>query len=37
MLIRLKAYVQGEREALANKSLVAGDFNAIMTYALSYE
>lgn len=37
MLIRLKAYVQGERQALANKSLVAGDFTAIMTYTLSYE
>ncbi|HGN1950968.1 TPA: fimbrial protein [Providencia stuartii] len=37
MTIRLKAYVQGEREALANKSLVPGNFEAIMTYTLSYE
>lgn len=37
MQIRLKAYVQGERVALTNKSLVAGDFTAVMTYTLSYE
>ncbi|MDT1068424.1 fimbrial protein [Providencia manganoxydans] len=37
MTIRLKAYVQGEREALANKSLAAGNFTAVMTYTLSYE
>lgn len=37
MTIRLKAYVQGEREALADKSLVTGDFTAVMTYTLSYE
>lgn len=37
MVIRFKAYVQGEREALANKSLVPGYFEAIMTYTLSYE
>lgn len=37
MLIRLKAYVQGERDALANKSLVSGYFEAVMTYTLSYE
>lgn len=37
MLIRLKAYVQGERDALANKTLEAGNFTAVMTYTLSYE
>ncbi|MDX4945558.1 MULTISPECIES: fimbrial protein [Providencia] len=37
MTIRLKAYVQGEREALANKKLVSGNFTAVMTYTLSYE
>lgn len=37
MLIRFKAYVQGQKAALADKSVVAGEFTAIMTYTLSYE
>lgn len=37
MVIRGRAYVQGEQQALATKSLVPGDFYAVLTYQLSYE
>ncbi len=37
MTIRMKAYVQGEANALANKTLVPGEFNAVLTYTMSYE
>ncbi|MTC61466.1 fimbrial protein [Providencia rustigianii] len=37
MVIRFKAYVQGERNALVNRKLVPGDFTALMTYTLNYE
>ncbi|HHQ2586749.1 TPA: fimbrial protein [Providencia rettgeri] len=37
MTIRMKAYVQGEATALANKTLVPGNFSAVMTYTMSYE
>ncbi|WP_342622213.1 fimbrial protein [Pseudomonas alkylphenolica] len=36
-LISFNAYLQGEPEALANRSLGLGDFEASMTFALSYE
>lgn len=37
MVIRMKAYVQGQKAALANQSLQAGDFSAVLTYSMSYE
>lgn len=37
MVIRMKAYVQGQQNALVNKSLEAGDFSAVLTYRMSYE
>jgi len=37
MTIRLKAYVQAESTALANRSIVPGTYNAVLTYTLSYE
>lgn len=37
MTIRLKAYVQAESMALANKTIVPGTYDAILTYTLSYE
>lgn len=37
MVIRMKAYVQGQKTALANQSLEAGGFSAVMTYSMSYE
>ncbi|AIL61835.1 fimbrial protein [Pseudomonas alkylphenolica] len=36
-LLNFNAYLQGEPEALANRSLGLGDFEASMTFALSYE
>jgi len=36
-LIRFNAYLQGEPETIANRSLGLGDFEASMTFALSYE
>lgn len=37
MTIRMKAYVQGEASALANKTVVPGYFTAVLTYTMSYE
>lgn len=37
MVIQVRAYVQGEQQALATKSLVPGDFWTVLTYQLSYE
>ena len=37
MTIRLKAYVQAESMALANKTITPGIYNAVLTYTLSYE
>ena len=36
-LISFNAYLQGEPETIANRSLGLGDFEASMTFALSYE
>ncbi|MNJ73361.1 hypothetical protein D3C77_701470 [compost metagenome] len=36
-LVSFNAYLQGEPEALANRSLGLGDFEASLTFALSYE
>lgn len=36
-LINFNAYLQGEPEALAKRSLGLGDFEASLTFALSYE
>lgn len=35
--IRVQAYVQGEPEALANKSIARGPFSAVATFSLEYE
>jgi len=35
--IILQAYVQGEPEAIANKTITQGDFTAIATFTLDYE
>lgn len=35
-LIEFKAYVQGEPEALADQSIMAGAFSAVSTFTLSY-
>lgn len=36
MTIRMRAYVQGESAALANKTLEAGFYSAILTYTFDY-
>lgn len=36
-VIALKAYVQGEPQALANKHLTRGEFSAVATFSLAYE
>lgn len=36
-VIALKAYVQGELQALANKHLTRGAFSAVATFSLEYE
>jgi type 1 fimbria pilin len=36
-IITLKAYVQGEPQAIANKSIGRGSFNAVATFNLEYE
>ncbi len=35
--IRLQAYVRGEPDAIVNKKLVRGEFNAAATFTLEYE
>jgi len=36
-LIALKAYVQGEPQAIANRTIGYGPFNAVATFSLEYE
>jgi type 1 fimbria pilin len=36
-VIRLQAYIQGEPDALADKTLGRGAFHAIATFNLEYE
>lgn len=36
MTIRMRAYVQGENAALANKTIEAGFYSAILTYTFDY-
>lgn len=35
--VQLKAYVQAEPNAIANKKVVQGDFNTVATFSLEYE
>lgn len=35
--IRLQAYVRGEPEAIANKTIGRGAFSAVATFSLEYE
>jgi len=37
MTVRMKAFVQGEQEALAGKTIQPGAFTAVLTYIMSYE
>lgn len=37
MMLKFRAYVQGDATAIATKSITPGDFTATLTYALSYE
>jgi len=37
MTVRMKAFVQGEQEALASKTIEPGFFTAVLTYIMSYE
>ncbi|MNP75803.1 hypothetical protein D3C76_1729210 [compost metagenome] len=36
-VVSFKAYLQGEPEVLANRTLGLGDFKGSLTFALSYE
>lgn len=37
MTVQMKAYVQATQEALADKTIEPGAFNAVLTYIMSYE
>ncbi|MCS3433872.1 fimbrial protein [Klebsiella sp. BIGb0407] len=37
MTVQMKAFVQGTQEALADKAIEPGFFNAVLTYIMSYE